>query len=96
MSDTGKQARGRPFQNGNSGRPKGARNKLRASFFDTLFEDFELNGRATIAHLRETDPAAYIKIIASLMPKQFSDEDGEVLAPPVLMIKAWEPADAGD
>ena len=96
MSEISKQVRGRPFQKGNPGRPKGTRNKLRAAFFDAIFEDFELNGRATIIHLRETDPGAYIKIIASLMPKQVSDEDDEVLTPPVLVIRAWDPANTVD
>ena len=96
MSEAGKQVRGRPFQKGNPGRPKGSRNKLRSSFFDAIHEDFELNGRAAIIHLRETDPVAYLQIIASLIPKQVSDEDDEVLTPPVLVIQAWEPEEAAD
>lgn len=83
------------FQPGNPGRPKGARSKLKEDFFKALADTFREHGRAAMEQMIENEPAAYIKVIASLMPKQMSDEDDNVVTPPILVIKAWEPGDEG-
>jgi hypothetical protein len=59
-------------QSGNpSGRPKGARSKLSEDFIQALYEDWQLHGKAVIERVRTENPVALIKIIASLIPKQF-------------------------
>lgn len=61
-----------------NGRPKGARSKLGEQFIKAMLEDFEKNGVAAIAVVRDTKPDQYIKVIASILPKEI--EAGEQLA----------------
>lgn len=68
-------------QSGNpAGRPKGSRNKLGEDFLTALAEDFEEHGKDAIAACRESTPAAYVKVVAALLPKQLEVSD---LAKPV-------------
>jgi hypothetical protein len=63
----------KPGQSGNpKGRPKGAgsRYKLGEDFIHELQTDFELHGAAVIRKVRDDRPHDYLKIVASLMPKQ--------------------------
>ena len=61
----------KPSQSGNPrGRPKGARNKLGEEFLAELYNDFEANGKAAIERVREEDPAAYLRVIVSVLPKE--------------------------
>ena len=60
-------------QSGNpNGRPKGSKNKLSEDFVNALAADFERYGLWPIARVRRKDPAAYLRTIASLVPKEFS------------------------
>lgn len=60
-----------PGQSGNpAGRPKGSRHKLQESFLRALAEDFEANGVEAIKLMRERDPAAYSRVVASLLAKE--------------------------
>jgi len=60
-----------PGQSGNpAGRPKGSRNKLGEAFIAALHDDFTEHGAVTIARVREEDPTAYVKVCASLLPKE--------------------------
>lgn len=73
--NTADKVRGVPFQKGDdprrsAGRPKGARNKLGEDFIKALQEDFEENGKVAIATVRAEKPDAYLKVIASILPKQ--------------------------
>lgn len=52
------------------GKPIGARNRLQGKFLNQLADDFELYGKSAIVEMRETDPSAYIRCVASLMPKE--------------------------
>jgi hypothetical protein len=64
------------FQPGNNanpkGRPKGARHKLGEAFLEALASDFEANGPQVIAEVRENRPADYLKVIASILPKEMN------------------------
>ena len=58
-------------QSGNpAGRPKGSRGKLNEDFLHALHMDFKANGPAAIVEVRENRPHEYLKIIASILPKQ--------------------------
>jgi hypothetical protein len=59
---------------GGPGRPKGSRNKLGEAFTQALLEDFEREGSVAIARTRDEDPAAYLRVIASVVPKEFKIE----------------------
>lgn len=60
----------KPGQSGNpAGRPKGARNKLGEAFIEALHQDFNAHGVAAIEQTRIEKPDQYLKVIASLLPK---------------------------
>lgn len=56
------------------GKPVGARNRLTGDFLHKLADDFQANGKKAIEECREKDPAAYIRAIAGLLPKEFKIE----------------------
>jgi hypothetical protein len=68
-------ARGTTFKPGVSGnpggKPVGTRNRLQGDFLRALADDFDQHGRAAIIRMREEDPAAYVRLVAQLMPKEF-------------------------
>ncbi|MCB8878269.1 DUF5681 domain-containing protein [Acidisoma silvae] len=76
-----KQGNLRPFRPGQSGnprgRPKGSRHKLSEAFVAAVLADFNQHGAAVIEQVRSEDPVAYLRLIASLVPKEF-DLGGEV------------------
>lgn len=63
-----------PGNNGGPGRPKGARNKLGEAFVEALHKDFEEHGVSAIETTRKEKPDQYLKVIASLLPKEFKIE----------------------
>jgi len=67
------------FQPGNPGKPKGARHKMSALFVEAMCNDFEKHGEKTIERVRKDDPSTYLKVIASLLPKEITGEDGAPL-----------------
>lgn len=60
------------FKPGNPGRPKGARNKLGEQFIEDLLVSWEANGPAAIQKVIDTKPEQYLKVVASLMPKDLN------------------------
>ena len=61
----------KPGQSGNpGGRPVGTRLKLTGRFVHALCHDFEVHGKRAIEAARLEDPLGYIKVVASLLPKQ--------------------------
>lgn len=61
---------------GGPGRPKGARSRLGEAFISALLADFEAHGIGAIRRACEEKPADYLRVIASLMPKELTGEDG--------------------
>ena len=60
-----------PGQSGNpKGRPIGSRNKLNEKFILALHDDFAKHGPAVIEKVRESRPEIYLKIIASILPRE--------------------------
>jgi hypothetical protein len=75
-----------PGRSGNpAGRPPGSKNRINGDFLRELSDHFAKEGRGAIERMCEEDPTAYVKVVASLLPKdvtidarpfaQFSDED---------------------
>lgn len=76
--------------NNGGGRKKGSRNRLTETFLAAIEGDFAEHGADVLEKLRTDDPAAYLRIIASLVPRglilkreqepDFSDMTDEELA----------------
>lgn len=61
----------KPGQSGNpKGRPKGSRDKLGYEFVAALQVDFAKHGAETIVKVREERPQDYLRVIASILPKE--------------------------
>lgn len=64
----------KPFLPGNlanpGGRPVKSRNRLQGDFVRRLAEDFERFGIYAIARARHMDPLGYLRVVASLIPKE--------------------------
>jgi hypothetical protein len=66
-----------PGQSGNpAGRPKGSRNKLGEDFIRALQEDFQEHGKQAIVEVRTERPHEYLKVVASILPKQVEIKEG--------------------
>ena len=64
-----------PGQSGNpAGRVRGSRNKLSEEVICALLRDFREHGQKAIAKVRRTQPAAYLKILALLVPREHKVE----------------------
>ena len=62
----------KPGQSGNpKGRPKGSRNKLSEQFFRDLCDVWEAFGKPALMAMAWTDPVAFVRLVASLIPREF-------------------------
>jgi hypothetical protein len=85
MSETtyAKDEQGR-FITGNigGGRPKGARSKLSEQFLIDVQSEWATHGAVAISDMREKNPGDFVKMVASLLPKDvnlnFTDNLGEL------------------
>lgn len=70
------------FEKGSPGNPtgrgKGTRNKLSAAFIEALAQDFTEHGAEAIRVARVERPIEYIKVVASLLPKEFEITDNRL------------------
>lgn len=59
------------FLTGNTGggRPKGSRNRLSDVLLSVVVDDFVEHGAKAIAELRQNDPATYLRLVCSLVPR---------------------------
>lgn len=76
--------RGKLFEPGNNanptGRPKGSRNKLGEDFIKAMSDDFAVHGVGVVEEVRKTKPDQYLKVIASLLPKEVKIVDERELS----------------
>ena len=69
-----------PFEPGRSGNPAGGpvgsrhRQQLNGEFIAALLRDFRHGGPKAIERVRRTQPAAYLKILALLVPREMKVE----------------------
>jgi hypothetical protein len=66
------------FAPGNSGRPKGSRNRLTGDFIGALADEFAEHGAEAIRIVRVERPHEFLKIVASLMPKELEITDNRL------------------
>ena len=60
----------KPGQSGNpKGRPKGSRNKLTEEFTHSLCKAWLIYGEAALQTVAMTQPVEFIRVVASLMPR---------------------------
>lgn len=97
----------KPGQSGNpKGRPKGSRNKLSEDFIRDMQTAWETQGEAVIQKVIDEKPADFLKVVASLLPKEFNlnanlfgdlgeDEISALLAA-LQSIKAEQPGEFAD
>ena len=87
------------FKPGQSGNPAGnvapLRSKLEMHFMRALKEDFEKHGAEALVACRTKKPGDYLKVVASVMPKQvehkhpIGDMSDEQLRDALLALQAW-------
>jgi hypothetical protein len=74
-----------PFEPGRSGNPAGGpvgsrhRQQLNGEFIAALLRDFRQGGPKAIERVRRTQPAAYLKILALLVPREHKVEHRNLL-----------------
>jgi hypothetical protein len=74
-----------PFERGRSGNPAGGpvgprhRQQLNGEFIAALLRDFRHGGPKAIERVRRTQPAAYLKILTLLCPREHKVENSNVI-----------------
>src|SRR5262245_44202703 len=62
-----------------AGRPRGSRNALSEEVICALLRDFRQHGQKAVARVRQTQPAAYLKILALLVPREHKVEHSNLI-----------------
>src|SRR5882757_7943104 len=62
-----------------AGRPRGSRNALSEEVICALLRDFRQHGQKAVARVRQTQPAAYLKVLALLVPREHKVEHSNSL-----------------
>lgn len=60
-----------------NGRPKGSRNKFGEAFFADLHAEWEKAGKEVLERVRIEDPSTFLRVAASLQPKEVNVNEGE-------------------
>jgi hypothetical protein len=60
------------------GRPKGARNKLGEEFLQDMLADWTEHGAKVIEDVRKDKPDQYLKVVASVLPKELNVKVSEL------------------
>jgi hypothetical protein len=60
------------FSGNPNGRPKGSRNKIGEAFLNDIYADWLEHGGETIRQVREQHPEVYLKVVASLLPRDMN------------------------
>jgi hypothetical protein len=68
------------FEAGHSGRPRGTRNRLQADFLRDLAEAWARDGASALRVMVAEQPADFVKVCASLMPREVALDIGGPLA----------------
>lgn len=58
------------FKPGNPGKPKGVKHRLQENFLKDVHEAWEQNGATAIQQMIADKPGDFVKMVASLMPKE--------------------------
>lgn len=72
---------GKPFEPGHAkvgGRVKGSRNKLQADFLSALTKAFEEKGEEAIKVVIAESPKDFLKVIATIIPKELDINDNRL------------------
>lgn len=59
-----------PGNSGFTGRPKGSRNKLGEAFITDMYDAWRRAGPEVIAKVIDTDPAAFLRSMVAILPKE--------------------------
>lgn len=63
----------KPGQSGNpKGRPRGARQRLGEQFLVDMLADWEAHGAEAIVKVRDKNPSQYLRVVASILPKELN------------------------
>ena len=73
---------GVPNDGHGGGRRTGARNKLQTTLLEELAADFEQHGAGVIRICRVEKPVEYLKVAASLLPKEFEITETQLMQIP--------------
>lgn len=69
-----------PGHNLGTRKPKGARSRLSDAFFQDLAEVWEAQGMQAMIATASNEPATFVRVVASLMPKQVQEVAEDHLA----------------
>lgn len=82
----------KPGQSGNpAGRPVGARSRLAEQFLDAMRLTFDEGGVDAVRKVMATDPATYLKVIASLVPKELDIAGADGAPLPAIVVTFVRP-----